>query len=416
MLDCAIAFERQPLLLSDRIAIITNAGGPGIMATDACEKAGLQLASLELQTIQALRRALPESASVLNPVDLLGDALAERYARALDAVAEDPGVGGILVILTPQVMTQVVETANVVGELAGVSRKPILACFMGAETVEPGIQVLNRYQVPSYPVPERAVAAMAAMMSHRLWRERPELAVETFAGDRDRVRAALQRARQDGRLAMGDAEAWQILEAYGIPTPRTFLARTADEAVDLAKRIGFPVAIKIASPDILHKTDVGGVTLNVGNPDDVRAAFELTIYRASRYVPEAEIWGCLVQEMVLGGREIIVGMNRDPHFGPVLMFGLGGIYVEALRDVAFRVVPLDRRDAREMISEIRTYHLLRGVRGDQASDLDAVVDALLRLAQLVEDFPEIVEFDVNPLTVFGEGQGLVGIDMRLVLT
>jgi acetyl coenzyme A synthetase (ADP forming)-like protein len=416
LFDFAIAFARQPLLPTDRVAIVTNAGGPGIMATDACERAGLQLAALESQTMEALRQGLPTAASVLNPVDILGDALADRYGLALGRVTEDPNVGGILVILTPQLTTQVRETARIVGELSQGSNKPIFGCFMGSEAVQAGIEVLNSYRVPNYPVPERAVAAMAAMMRHRRWRDRPPLSLETFPVDRSRVRRVIKQVQAEGRVAIGDFEGREILEAYGIPTPRTFLARTPDEAARRADEIGFPVAVKIASPDILHKTDVGGVRLNVTARAEVRESFELMVYRAGQYVPGAEIWGCLVQEMVPGGREVIVGMNRDPHFGPVVMFGLGGIYVEALRDVAFRVAPFDRCDAREMIGEIAAHNLLRGVRGERPSDLEALAEALLRLAQLAMDLPEIAEFDLNPLTVFEEGSGLVGIDMRLVLS
>jgi acetyl coenzyme A synthetase (ADP forming)-like protein len=415
LFDLGIAFARQPLLRSDRIAILTNAGGPGIMATDACERAGLQLASLERETMDALQAALPLAASVLNPVDVLGDALADRYAQALQGVVADPNVGGVMVILTPQVMTQVVETARVVGQAAQGSDKPIFGCFMGRETVEPGIQVLNQYGVPNYPVPERAVAAMAAMIEHQRWRDRPPVQLESFAVDRDRVRGVLERVRSEGRSSIGDAEAREIMEALGIATPRSFLARNPLEATQFADEIGFPVVVKIASPDILHKTDVGGVKLNIMTPGDVRDAFELMTYRAQHYMPDADVWGCLVQEMVLGGKEVIVGMNRDPHFGPLMMCGLGGIYVEALGDVAFRVAPFDRRDAREMIREIQAYHLLRGVRGERPSDVEAIVETLLRLSQLVIDFPEIMEFDINPLTVFEEGRGVVGIDMRLVL-
>ncbi len=416
LFDYSVAFARQPLLLNDRIAVVTNAGGPGIMATDACERAGLQLASLEVETMDRLRAALPVAASVLNPVDVLGDALADRYSLALEAVGSDPNVGGVLVILTPQVMTQVEETARVVGNLSQRIDKPVFGCFMGQETVEPGVGVLNRQGVPNYPVPERAVAAMAAMMKHRRWCERPPVKLETFEIDRERVRKVFEQVRAEGRVGIGDAEAREIMEACGIPTPRSFLARTPDEAVRFADEIGFPVVIKIASPDILHKTDVGGVKLNIMTPTDVHDAFELLVYRANRYVPDAEIWGCLVQEMVLGGKEIIVGMNRDPHFGPLMMFGLGGIYVEALRDVAFRVAPFDRRDAHEMMSEIQAYNLLRGVRGERSSDLETTAEVLLRLSQMVVDFPKIAEFDINPLVVFEEGRGLIGIDMRLVLS
>jgi acetyl coenzyme A synthetase (ADP forming)-like protein len=415
LFDYSIAFARQPLLQSDRIAIVTNSGGPGIMATDACERTGLQLASLNIEAMNRLREALPNEASVLNPVDVLGDALADRYALALEAVLGDANVGGVLVILTPQVMTQVEGTARVVGELSQSSDKPVFGCFMGRKAVEPGIRILHQHLVPNYPVPERAVAAMAAMMKHLRWRERPAVALESFEVDQQRVGKVLSRVRNEGRMAMGDVEARDILDAYGIPTPRTCLARNADQAVQYAGEIGFPVAVKIASPDILHKTDIGGVRLNVMTPEEVRQAYELMVYRANRYVPGAEIWGCLVQEMVVGGKEVIVGMNRDAHFGPLMMFGLGGIYAEALRDTAFRLAPFDRRDAREMIAEIRGHNMLRGVRGERPSDLEAVLETLLRLSQLVVDFPEIMEFDLNPLTVFEEGGGVTGIDMRLVL-
>ncbi|MFN2226151.1 MAG: acetate--CoA ligase alpha subunit [Anaerolineae bacterium] len=415
LFDYAVAFARQPLLPSDRIAIVTNAGGPGIMATDACEQAGLQMASLESEGLETLRQGLPPAASVLNPIDLLGDAGVDRYTLALRAVAADPNVGGILVILTPQVMTEIEATARVIGELARDLDKPVLACFMGRGQVEPGIQILNRYRVPNYPVPERAVAALAAMMQYRRWCENPPLNVETWDVDRERVQAVFDRARAEGRVTIGDAEAREILAAYGFPTPRTALARDADQAARMAGEIGFPVALKIASPDILHKTDVGGVRLNLTTADEVREAYDLMIYRAMRYVPGADIWGCLVQEMIVGGKEIIVGMGRDPHFGPLMVFGLGGIYVEAVQDVAFRLAPFDRREAQEMINEIKCINLLRGVRGERPSDLQALAESLLRFSQLVTDFPEIVEFDVNPLTLFEEGRGVMGIDMRLIL-
>ena len=415
LFDYSIAFARQPLLASDRIAIITNAGGPGIMAADACERAGLQLASFEHDSLNTLRQRLPAAASVLNPIDLLGDALADRYRLAIGAALEDPNVGGVLVIVTPQAMTEVKDTAKLIGELSKRSEKPVFACFMGSETVALGVQVLNGYQVPNYPVPERAVAAMAAMMEYRRWRERPPVELESFDVDRLRVRELIDRVRAEGRLSVGEVEARDILEAYRIPTPTTLLARDAAEAVRFAQEIGFPVAVKIASPDILHKTDVGGVHLNLASPEAVRDAFDLMIYRAGRYMAGADVWGCLVQETVVGGKEVVACMNRDPHFGPVMMFGLGGIYAEALQDTACRVAPLDRRIAGEMIAEIRGHNLLRGVRGERRSDLEAVIDVLLRLSQLVADFTEIVEFDINPLIVFEEGQGVIGIDMRLTL-
>jgi len=416
LFDLAVALARQPLPRNDRVAIITNAGGPGIMATDAIERAGLSLASLTQETMDALRRALPAAASVLNPVDVLGDALADRYRTALQLVSADPNVGALLVILTPQFMTQIEETARAVAQVADQSDIPVLGCFMGQASIEAGVRILTQHNVPNYVVPERAVAAIRAMVEQRRWQECPLPRFETFEVDRERVADIFEQVRADGRLQIGDAEARAILEAYRIPIPASKLCKTADEAVAFAEDIGYPVVMKIASPDILHKTDIGGVRLNIEGPDDVRDSFDLLTFRALRYMPEAEIWGCLVQQQVRGGKEVIAGMNRDPQFGPLVMFGLGGIYVEVLKDVAFRLAPFSRREAEEMMREIRAFNLLRGVRGQPPSDLPAVTDTLLKLSQLVTDFPEIVEMDINPLMVFEEGRGVMAVDMRLVLS
>jgi acetyltransferase len=256
---------------------------------------------------------------------------------------------------------------------------------------------------------------MQAMWHYHKWLETPPLQVETLDVDRAKVRAILGELRQEGRATAGDAEAREILLAYGIPLPKTILARSADEAAAAAEEIGYPVVLKIASPDILHKTDIGGVKVNLASASEVRDAFDLIVYRATRHMPDANIWGCQVQQMIKGGRETIIGVNRDPQFGPLLMFGLGGVYVEAFKDVTFRVAPIDRREAREMISEIRSYALLRGVRGEKPADLEAVADTLVRISQLVTDFPEIVELDINPLLAFPAGQGVLGLDMRLAL-
>ncbi len=416
LFDYAIAFARQPVLKHDHIAVVTNAGGPGIMATDALERAGLQLASLKPETIETLRKGLPPTAAVFNPVDVIGDARADRYELAVEAVLKDPNVSGVIVILAPQVMTEAEATAEVIGRISACCDKPIFACFMGQATVGPGIEILTNYKVPNYPVPERAVAAMRAMWGYRQWLDRPPLEIETFDVDQAAVRKIFDTVRGEDRLTIGDAEARAIMQAYGIRVPESKLCSSPDEAVAFADSVGYPVVMKIASPDILHKTDIGGVKLNIENPTEVRDAFDLLVYRATRYMPEAQIWGCQVQEMIRGGKEVIVGMNRDVQFGPLMMFGLGGIYVEALKDVAFRIAPFSRQEAQELISEIRAYRLLQGIRGEKPSDLEAVVDCLLRLSQLVTDFPEIVEMDINPLIVFEVGRGIVGIDMRLVLS
>ena len=415
LFDLALAFAYQPLPRGDRIAIVTNAGGPGILATDALEHAGLQLARFRPETVQALMADLPSAASAANPVDVLGDALADRYEHALRLVLADPGVDGVLVIVTPQAMTQIEETAHVVGRVARETDKPVLGCFMGESRIAAGIAILQQYGIPNYPFPERAAAALAAMVRYRQERERPSYAPTHFEVDTAAVRKVLDEARAQGRVSIGDAEARAILEAYGFPLPPSHLAATPEEAIAAAEEMGYPVVLKVASPDILHKTDVGGVRLNLRSPADVRDAFDLIVYRASRYVPGARIWGCLVQKMVPPGREVLIGMSRDPQFGPLVAFGLGGIYVEALKDVVFRVAPFGPEEAAEMIREIRSYPLLEGVRGEPPADHAAMVDALCRVSQLVTDFPEIVELDINPLVVYEEGRGAVALDMRLVL-
>ncbi len=415
LFDYALAFAYQPLLKGDRIGIVTNAGGPGILATDALERAKMIIPRLAAETVEALSPKLPGEASVANPVDVLGDAPAERYDDAIRLVLADPNVDGLLVIVTPQAVTEIEETAHVIGRNAQGSDKPVLACFMGEARVKAGIEILRQYGVPNYPYPDRAAAALAAMSAYCRERERPITGVQACEVCKPPVRALFERVRAEGRVTIGDLEAREVLEAYGFPIPKARLAKTAEEAVEIAEEFGYPVVLKIASPDILHKTDVGGVRLNLRSPADVRDAFDLIVYRAGRYVEGARIWGCLVQQMVPPGREVLLGMTRDPQFGPLVAFGLGGIYVEALKDVAFRVAPFGRQEAEEMIREIRSYALLEGVRGEPPADHEAMVDALLRVSQLVTDFPEIVEMDINPLMVYDEGRGAVALDMRLVL-
>ncbi|NLS76796.1 MAG: acetate--CoA ligase [Chloroflexi bacterium] len=417
LFDASIAFAYQPALKGPNIAVVTNAGGPGIMATDALESCGLRMATLEDKTVSLLQEKLPPAANTHNPIDVLGDAFADRYAVALDAALKDANVDGVLLILTPQLKTQIEETATVVGEIARqYNNKPVLAVFMGEAKVRAGIKILNSNQVPAYLFPERAVGAMRFMYDHYLWTQQPEPEFKVFDVDKERVRDIFAKARADGRVTLGDAEARDIMEAYGIRIPRSELARNAEEAVQYARSIGYPVVMKIASPDILHKSDMGGVRVNVRDDDQVRDVFDILLYRAHRYMPDAEIWGVLVQEMVTGGKEVIIGVNRDPQFGPLLMFGLGGIYVEVLKDVTFRIPLISAEEARKMVSEIKTYALLRGVRGQKPSDIDGIVDCVLRVAQLVTDFPEIVEMDINPLLVKEAGAGAISVDMRFVLS
>ncbi len=415
LFDYALGFGYLPLLRGDRVAIVTNAGGPGILATDALERAGLQLARVEAATIQALDTFLPDAASAANPVDVLGDARADRYRFALEKVIEDPNVDAVLLILTPQAMTEIEATAQALVDVARRVEIPVVGCFMGEARVAVGTQLLEANNLPNYPYPERAAKLFRAMSRYRQFQQEQLPVYEHFDVDQDAVEQVFQQTLSEGRVTIGDAEARAILTAYGLRIPESELAETPEQAVEIAGKIGYPVVLKVASPDILHKTDVGGVKVGLESPADVRDAFDLITYRAQRYLPEARLWGCLVQRMVPEGLEVLIGMNRDPQFGPLVTFGLGGIYVETLKDVSFRLAPLSRRDVEAMLEEIRAHALLDGVRGQPPVDKPALIEALLRIGQLVTDFPQIAELDINPFVIYEQGGGGIAIDMRLVL-
>jgi acetyl coenzyme A synthetase (ADP forming)-like protein len=415
LFDWGLAFSYQRGIGGPNVALVTNAGGPGIIATDAVERSRLQMAALAKETVDALHKALPPAANFYNPIDVLGDARAERYETAVRAALSDPNVHGVIVILTPQTSTEPLPTSQVVAKAAAEYGKPVVACYMGGPRVVEGFRYLMEHRVPVYPFPERAVAAMDALYRHRLWMDTPPGEVSAFPVAKDKVAAIFQQSRAAHRLELGEQEAREVIGAYGFKMPRSVLATTHEEAVAAAREIGLPVVMKISSPDILHKSDVGGVRVGVATELEVVGAFTAIIESARRKLPEADLSGVLVQEMIRGGRETILGMTRDAQFGPMIMFGLGGIYVEVLKDVSFRIAPLTRRDAEEMVGEIRSVRLLRGVRGQPPADFEALVEGLLRLSQLVTDFPEIVEMDLNPLAVFPKGGGTVAMDARLAL-
>jgi acetyltransferase len=407
------AFADQPLPAGPGVAILTNAGGPAVMATDACEHLGVALAALEPETIDALRKALPPAAALYNPIDLLGDAGAERYEAALRILALDPGVNAVLVMLTPQQTTRPDEVAAVVASAAADIGRTTLAVFMGEGTVEPARRSLAASGVPAYRYPEQAVDALAAMSRYRAIRARPRVGSEKIDADRDAVRAAIDSARAARRPFLLDEEVMCVAAAYGIPLAAGAVARDRASAARLATELGYPVALKISSPDILHKTDIGGVQLGIADEATLVRAWDDVLDRVHRRVPGASVWGALVQKMVPKGIEVVVGVERDTTFGPLVMFGLGGVYVEVLRDVAFRLAPLDRAEALRMVQETRAYALLRGARGAGASDVDAVIDILLRIGALAADFPEILEMDINPLMVGQRGSGAVAADIRI---
>ena len=416
LFDLAIAFSYQGPPRGRNVAIVTNAGGPGIMATDAAERVGLRLASLDAGTVQALRKQLPEASNFYNPVDVLGDADADRYVYAAENLLRDPNVDSVLAVLTPQAMTRPKETAEKLGSASAQSRKPVLACFMGGNAIAEAQEVLNKHKIPNYPYPERAVQSLAKMAEYREWCDEPPDEPVPIAADKEAVRAVFAAARQENRVNLGEIEAREVLKAYGLAVPESYIARSADEAAAHAEKIGFPVVMKIVSPDILHKSDIGGVRVGVRDQQEAMDVFELMMLRVRRYAPDAVIRGVFVQEMIQAGREVIIGSTRDPQFGPLVMFGLGGIYVEVLKDVSFRVAPFGERHAGRMIEEIRSAPLLRGARGERSSDVEAIVKCLLTVSQMVTDFPEIVEMDINPLKVREPGAGAVAVDARITIT
>ncbi|WP_135609527.1 acetate--CoA ligase alpha subunit [Methanococcoides sp. AM1] len=414
MLDYIRAFSSQPVPDGKNIAIVTNAGGLGILTADACHYAGLSLSSFDESTIDRLREKLSPAANFYNPVDVLGDAHPDIYGYALETILDDPNVDGIIVLTSPQAMTDVKNIAEVVAEKAVSSRKPILCSFVGGTRIEEGEDILDQNHIPNFAFPERAVSSMAALCNYGVIKKRVYLEPEKIDADKDVVSSILKKALSEGRHTLG-LESFDILKAYGIPIVGTSNVKTLQEAIDACAEIGYPVVMKVLSADISHKTDVGGVRIGLENRDDVERAYHTMMSDVRRYMPNAVISGVQIQKMITGGKEVIIGMNRDVQFGPLLMFGLGGTYVEVIKDVSFSVAPIGKDISRKMLSSIKTYPILAGVRGESPSDLNSIVDTLCRVSQLVIDFPEILEFEINPLMVLPEGQGCVAMDIRLTL-
>ena len=415
LFDYAKAFSYQPLPKGKKVAIITNAGGPGIMATDACENNGIQLSSFSTETIDKLKSFLPEAANLYNPVDVLGDALSDRYKKALEVIIHDNNVDAVVVLLTPQAMTEDLETARAIFDVMDKSEKKItvMTSFMGGDEVKKGISYLTKKRIPNFEIPESAVSTLKVMMDYNDWRAEKSYPVIEFNVDEEKVKSVFDRCRSEGRLELGELEAREILEAYRIPVPKAEVACDVEEAKKIAAGMGYPVVLKIVSPNILHKTDVGGIKVGIEDEKELEESYDDILFSVKRYMPDANISGILVQEMVKDKKETIIGISDDLQFGPMIMFGLGGIYVEVLKDVSFRIAPISEKIAREMIGEIKTIKLLKGIRGETPSDIESIVDVLLRMSQLVTDFPEIMEMDINPLFVMKRGEGSIAGDARI---
>jgi acetyltransferase len=421
LFDLAIAFTTQPLPAGDRVAIVTNSGGPGIIATDAVEARGLKMAELTRETVERLRQGLPPTASFYNPVDVIGDADDRRYDFAFSQVLADPGVDSVLCMLTrPAGIDPVLVARSIIARRREYPAKPVVAAFLGGDNVAAATRELIAAGTPCFNFPERAVTALSGLVRFQTFRRRmPGTAkpVTVEDVDRERADAILRRVREDRRTVLLADESADLMRTYGIPVVPSGLAAGSEQAVALAEQFGYPVALKVVSPQILHKTDFGGVRLNLKTASEVTDAFFDIIDSARRYQPRAAIHGVEVQKMMPPGIELIIGVSRDVQFGSLLMFGLGGIYVNLLKDVSFRLaLETTWEEIEAMVTETKAYALLRGYRGKPPADVDAVIDVLGRVAALVQEFPSIAELDINPLFAYERGEGVCALDVKVTLS
>ena len=417
LFDWARALAWCPPAAGRRVAVLTNAGGPGVTAADALEANGLTLAPLQEETQAALAAGLPPAASVHNPVDMLASATPRQFATSLRLLLDDEGVDGVLVILPPPPMHTTAGVARAMIPIIYAADKPVVVALMGERLIQEAVEHFRAAHVPEYRFPERAAGALAILAQRAEYLQREDAEPQAPAGiDKPRVRQILQERApslgKDGGMTLDAGTLQQICAAYGIRTPKTTLARTAQEAMQAAQRIGFPVAMKIESPDIAHKSDAGGVALQLPDATAVAACFDSLLAAARAARPQARIDGVQVQEMVTGGQEVIAGVVRDPQFGPLLMFGSGGVEVEGLHDVAFALAPVPACEAQEMLESTWAGRKLGGYRNIEPADRDAVRDVLARLGRLALDFPELLEIEINPLRVLAPGLGARALDVR----
>jgi len=413
MFNAAIMYAYEPKPEGNRLAIVTNAGGPGVMATDAAVGVGLSVPRLAEPTMAKLAQSLPATANLKNPVDVIGDARADRYMEALADVLDDPNIDEALVILTPQSMTDIDAIARGICQIHEKANKPIACSFMGATDVASGVHVLQESHIPHYILPEWACRAMADVQRILAWRRQGLDEPEPVGVDQAAAGAILEGAPAGYLL---EHEALDVLGAYGLPVPQFKLCSGADEAAEFAQQIGFPVVLRIVSPQVVHKWDVKGVVLDLADAAAVRAAFDRMLRDVAEAMPEAEIRGAVVRRMIPGGHEVILGAKRDPAFGPTLMFGLGGLYVELFRDVTFALAPISRGRAARMLRQVKAFRLLEGLRGAHKADIEGIQDCLIRVGQLVSDFDRIAELDVNPLIVGPANIGNTVADVRIRLS
>ena len=417
LFDYAMAFSCQPIPLDGGTVIVSNAGGPAVIAADSSLRYGLRLAKLSESTLVELKKILPANAMTINPIDMIGDADHLRYQKTLECVMQDKDVNSVIVISTPLLMANLKALAQIMVETSKKFKdKPILSCITGFMEDEDAMKILDDNGIPQYAFPESATDALAMMQKYRSIIQRPSEKIERYDVDVKKVQDVMDRCRQEGKNYISGLDAMVIFKAYGVPVLEPILVTNIDECIEVSKRIGFPVVLKISSPDIIHKVDVGGVEINIQNENEVRERFGKIMESVKNKKPTAKILGLTVEKFVSGGKEVIIGANTYPQFGPLLMFGTGGIYVNIFSDVSFRLAPITKSDAIEMIESTKASKILAGVRGEKPSDIASVIDCLQRMSQLVTDFSNILEIDINPLLVFEEGKGCIAVDARMVIS
>jgi acetyl coenzyme A synthetase (ADP forming)-like protein len=414
LFETAKAFSHCPIPKSPGTAVITNAGGLGVLASDASSEYGVPLANFAKDTVEALKKVLPEESNIYNPVDILGDAKPRRYIDTLKIVLADQNVGLAVVLLTPQAMTEPDETARMLIELSAQTTKSILTSFVGGKELNESRERLKRSKTADFPSPENAVRAASHLIKFReiATSHKPELPPLKRVGQKPSALLRIREVQAEGRTSLTEEEGRDILRAYGIKTPNEGLVTSRHGVVQAARAIGYPVALKVNSPDIFHKTDVGGVITGINTDKAAKNAFDQIYANINRRMPKARIEGVTVQKMV-HGEEVIVGVTRDPQFGPFVTFGLGGLYVEVLKDVSHRLAPMTSDDAKQMITEIKSYPILLGARGRKAVDIDAIARTILCVSRIIQDFPEIQEIEINPLVV--QEEGCVAVDALVVI-
>jgi acetate---CoA ligase (ADP-forming) len=413
MFDFAMGFANQPLPQGERVAIVTNAGGPAIMATDACESLGLRLAQFSPALQQRLRARLLPECSVANPVDLLPAATEDDYQFTLEQILQDDGVDAIIAISVPPISADAIKVARRISAVAEKSNKTVLGCFMGVKGLAAAAAELQKQAVPAFSFPESAARALAAMVRYAQWRARKIGEFPAFAVHRDMAAEIISTAKKAGRERLTDWEAFQVLLAYGIPIVGSRICRNLDETIAAAQALGYPVVLKASAAEVIHKSDIGGVQLDLRHEADLKTAFHKLSMRLKGLGIHLEQVQFLVQKMIEGGREVLLGINQAPAFGSIIAFGLGGIYVEALKDIALRVTPLTTEDAQDIVQSIHGLAILEGVRGEKPVAFDKLYETILRLSQLAQDFPEIVEMDINPFLLFHEAEKCAAADVRI---